>query len=179
MRGLVDDMPTPLPIAAGLPRMYADDEYAGRLTGALDTVLAPAVSALDNLTAYLDPATAPPDFLRWLGQWLAAPLDGMGDATLTEALRSLLPVAASLGARRGTPAALVEEVRRVTGAEVVVQDPGGVTWSATPGGCVPGPPRPSVEVRVRGTCDHGLARRLVRRSVPAHVPVVVTFEEEQ
>ncbi len=179
MRGLVDDMPTPLSIADGLPRMYADDEYAGRLTGALDTVLAPAVSALDNLTAYLDPGTAPPDFLRWLGQWLAAPLDEMDDATLTTALRSLLPAAASLGARRGTAPALVEEIRRVTGVEAEVCDTGGVSWTATSGGRMPGAPGPSAQVTVRGACDRALVRRLVRGSVPAHVPVVVTFEEEQ
>jgi phage tail-like protein len=172
-------MPSPLPIAAGLPRMYADDEYAGRLTSALDTVLAPALGALDNLTAYLDPGTAPPDFLRWLGRWLAAPLDEMDDATLTTALRSLLPEAASLGARRGTASALVEEVGRVAGVEVDVLDLGGVAWSKTPGGCVPGQPRASVGVRVRGACNQAVVRRLVRRSVPAHVPVVVTFEEEQ
>ncbi len=120
------DLPTAVPLSAGLPRVLAEDDYAGRFTGALDTVLAAAVGSVDNLTAYLDPATAPADFLAWLGHWVAVPPDEMGDDERTAALRALVPVAADLGARRGTATALADELGRLCGVDVAVRDPGGV-----------------------------------------------------
>lgn len=172
------ELPTAVPLAAGLPRVLAEDDYASRLTAALDTVLAPAVGSYDNLTAYLDPGTAPPDFLAWLGHWVAAPPDEMGEAERTTALRSFVPAAAGLGARRGTAAALAEELGRLCGVDVVVDDPGGVSWSATPAAPSPAPQEPAVEVTVRGACDRALVRRLVRRATPAHLRVLVTFADE-
>ena len=175
------DLPTADPLSAGLPRVLAEDDYAGRFTGALDTVLAAAVGSVDNLTAYLDPATAPADFLAWLGHSVAVPPDEMGDDERTAALRALVPVAADLGARRGTAAALADELGRLCGVDVAVRDPGGVSWSATPGqasGTAPGRGYlGDVEVVVRGGCDRALVRRLVRRSTPAHLDVRVTFDD--
>ena len=173
------DLPTAVPLSSGLPRVLAEDDYAGRFTGALDTVLAAAVGSYDNLTAYLDPATAPEDFLGWLGHWVAAPPDEMGAAERAAALRAFVPVAAELGARRGTAAALADELGRLCGVDVAVRDPGGVSWSATAGQDTrtsAGPDR-GVEVVVRGRCDRALVRRLVRRSTPAHLDVRVTFDD--
>ena len=65
-RGLVAGLDAAHPLGWLLPAMYQEDEFAQRFTGALDTVLAPLVTALDNLDAYVDPALAPPDFLEWL-----------------------------------------------------------------------------------------------------------------
>ena len=205
MRGLVDGAATSAPIAAGLPALFADDDFAQRLTGALDAVLAPAVGSLDNVRAYLDPGTAPPDFLRWLARWVAAPVDDLaGDECSTPMLRELVRAAAGLAARRGTAAALGEEVHHVTGVQVQVLDPGGVRWSSTPGCAPPGTAGAEVRVRVlpdaeaapdaapsppaarssarrpasRRAADPLLVRRLVRRSVPAHLAVTVTFPEE-
>lgn len=170
---------TAVPLATGLPRMLAEDDYARRFTSALDTVLAPAVGAYDNLTAYLDPGTAPPDFLAWLGHWVAAPPDEMGEDERTEALRSFVPAAASIGARRGTASALADELGRLCGVDVAVHDRGGVTVSRTAGSAVAATTGTTVEVVVRGRCDRALVRRLVRRSTPAHLPVTVSFEDDQ
>ena len=176
------DLPTAVPLSVGLPRVLAEDDYAGRFTGALDTVLAAAVGSYDNLTAYLDPATAPEDFLGWLGHWVGVPPDEMGAAERAAALRAFVPVAADIGARRGTAAALADELGRLCGVDVAVRDPGGVTWSATAGadgGPAPGAPGRGVEVVVRGGCDQALVRRLVRRSTPAHLDVRVTFDDHR
>lgn len=179
MRGLVPDLPTAVPLSTGLPRMLAEDDYARRFTSALDTVLAPAVGSYDNLTAYLDPGTAPADFLAWLGHWVAAPPDEMGEDERTAALRAFVPVAASIGARRGTASALADELGRLCGVDVVVHDRGGVTWSGT-AGSTPWAARAAtaVNVVVTGRCDRALVRRLVRRSTPAHLPVSVTFDDD-
>ena len=179
MRGLIEGAATTTPIAAGLPALYAEDDFAQRLTGALDEVLAPVGSSVDNLAAYLDPRLTPPDFLRWLGRWFAIPADHLDGASTTDvdALRALVGAAAPLGARRGTAAALAEEVRLTTGAAVDVSDSGGVSWSATPGSAPPGTAQPGVRVLVRGPAEPALTRSLVARAVPAHIPVTVTFEE--
>lgn len=173
------DLPTAVPLSTGLPRMLAEDDYARRFTSALDTVLAPAVGSCDNLTAYLDPGTAPADFLVWLGHWVAAPPDEMGEQERTAALRAFVPVAASIGARRGTAPALADELGRLCGVDVVVHDRGGVTCSAAAGSVPPEAPTAAVDVVVRGRCDRALVRRLVRRSTPAHLGVTVTFEDDQ
>lgn len=177
MRGLAVQ-PTPVPIAAGLPAVVASDDYARRLTDALDDVLSAAVVAYDNLPAYLDPATAPADFLDWLGHWVCAPADDRDGPQREAALRSLLPVSAQLGARRGTVAALAEEVSRLCGADVEVHDGGWVVTSSTPGAAGRGTGAGGrVEVVVHGPCDRALVRRLVRRATPAHLRVDITFDD--
>ena len=179
MRGLAPPR-TPVPVARALPAVVASDDYARRFTDALDDVLSAALVAYDNLPAYLDPATAPADFLDWLGHWVCAPPDDRDDRSREDALRSLLPVAADLGARRGTVAALAEEVGRLCGADVEVRDGGWVVTSTTAGGAATAPPGAvppgAVEVVVHGPCDHALVRRLVRRATPAHLRVAITFD---
>lgn len=184
MRGLIDGAATMTPISAGLPALYADDDFVQRFTGALDEVFAPVVGSLDNMAAYLDPRLAPPDFLPWLGQWLGIPIERLGGTSVddVDALREVLGTAADLGARRGTAGALADEVRQSTGAGVTVADSGGVSWSEHPGSPPPGNARPAVAVRVRSAgdkpLDKTLVQALVARAVPAHLPVTVTFKKE-
>ena len=75
MRGLVEGLTTRCPLGRLLPMLYQDDDFALRFTSALDEVLAPALWALDDLDAYVDPGLAPPDFLEWLAAWLGIDLD--------------------------------------------------------------------------------------------------------
>lgn len=188
MRGLIDGAATMTPISAGLPALYADDDFAQRFTAALDEVLAPVVGSVDNMAAYLDPRLAPADFLPWLGQWLGIPADRLTATSVAdvEMLRDLLGNAADLSARRGTAGALADEVRQSTGADVTVADSGGSTWSEHPGSPPPGNARPAVAVRVRFAADKpmdepvvkSLVRALIARAVPAHLPVTVTFKKE-
>ncbi len=75
MRGAVPGLASAFPIVETLPALYQEDPLARDLTDAFDEVLAPAISTIDNLGAYLDPALTPDDFLEWLGGWVAALLD--------------------------------------------------------------------------------------------------------
>ena len=76
----------PTPAGAGrCPGLYQERRvHRDASCGALDEVLAPVLSTLDNLPAYLDVATTPDDLLPWLAAWLghvARPRPGDGPAT--------------------------------------------------------------------------------------------------
>jgi len=170
MRGAVPGLASAFPIAEMLPALYQDDDLACRLTAAFDEVLAPAISTIDNLGAYLDPALTPDDFLEWLGGWVAALLD---ETWPMERRRAFVAQAADLHRRRGTLAGLADHVRVFTDGEVEIVEGGGVAWSATSGGTLPGSPARSVHVRVRvarpGEVDAGRLDALVAAAKPAHL----------
>lgn len=177
MRGMVDGLPNPHQLISGLPAVYRDDEFTSRFVSAFDEVLAPVLSTLDNLDAYLDPDLCPPDFLPWLAGWVELELDG--NWSLAQQ-RRLVATAVELARWHGTRRGVVELVCRYTGVEpdaVEVVDSGGVTWSLTPGRAAPESGEPRVTVRVRvpdpGGVDAARLERLVRRAVPAHVACTV------
>ena len=170
MRGTLPGLPSAFPIVASLPALYQEDDLTRRLTEALDEVLAPAISTVDNLSAYLDPALTPDDFLEWLGGWVAALLD---ETWPIERRRAFVAQAADLHRRRGTLAGLADHVRVFTDGEVEVRENGGASWSATSGGALPGEPARSLHVRVavRKASDVDAARldALVAAAKPAHL----------
>jgi phage tail-like protein len=177
VRGTVAGLASPHPIAELLPALYADDDFAQRFTGALDEVLAPVLSTLDCLDAYLDPAVAPADFVAWLAGWVALPLD---ELWTTAQRRALVAAAVALHRRRGTRDGLGELLRLVTGGAVEISESGGCTGSAVPGGPLPGTDRPYLHVRVRvadpSTVDSGRLSDLVAGQKPAHLPHTVEVQ---
>ncbi|MFI2667403.1 phage tail protein [Micromonospora carbonacea] len=174
MRAAVEGLATPDPLGRRLPAVYAADDLAQRLTGAYDQVIAPVHVTLDSLWAYFDPALAPPDFVDWLGGWVAAggPPDGAGDDR-----RRVVAGAVARHRVRGTAAALAEEVRLATGLATEIVESGGTTWSATPGGELPGSPEPALTVRIRvaepGPALAARLRAVIEANRPAHVPYTV------
>lgn len=177
MRGLVADLSNPYPLAASLPAVYQGDDFTERLLSAFDDALAPLLLTLDNLEAYLDPATAPPDFLPWLAGWVGITLD---DNWSIEQQRRLVAEGVALLAWRGTRRGVVDLIRSYLGVpedQVEVEETGGVAWSATPDGAVPGSEGPAVTVRVRvadpGDVDRARLEHLMAQSVPAHVATSV------
>jgi phage tail-like protein len=172
VRGLIEGLASPHPLEPTLPPMLRGDDFLERFTDALDDVLAPALCALDNLPAYLDPELAPPDFLAWLGSWLGMALD---DDWPLDRRRTMVAHAAALYERRGTVAGLADLVALYTGARPEIVEGGGVSWSATPGGSLPGTAAPTVVVRARFAgdppTDADLASidALVAAAKPAHL----------
>jgi phage tail-like protein len=173
-RGLVPGLVNPHPLGEQLPAVFHGDELAQRLTAALDEVLAPVVSTLDNLDAYVDPDLTPDDFLPWLAGWLGLELDQRWSSAQA---RAVVAHAVGLFGRRGTLRGLEQIVALRTGGRVSVRDSGGVSWSRTPGAALPGDPVPSVSVTVTGVPDGPpevvRIRRIVAAEVPAHVPFTV------
>lgn len=170
MRGAVPGLASAFPLVASLPALYQEDDLAPRLTAAFDEVLAPAISTIDNLGAYLDPALTPDDFLEWLGSWVAALLD---ETWPLERRRAFVAQAADLHRRRGTVGGLADHVRVFTDGDVEVREAGGVAWSATSGGALPGSASRSLHVRVTvadpADVDATRLDALVAAAKPAHL----------
>lgn len=167
MRGTVDGLRNPHSMLHLLPALYAGDNLAGRLVGALDEILAPAVLALDNLSEYFDPRLTPEDFLGWLGSWVAA----VDDPTLAIALRrQLVARAVELHGRRGTRQGIADLVELLTGSTPVVEDSGGVAASTEPATPPPGRAPAELIVRVGPDVDLDVIEPVVAAARPVHVP---------
>lgn len=175
MRGAVGGLLSPHPLVTGLPPLLQEDPLAVALVEALDSVLAPVPVTLDNLAAYLSPATAPADWVAYLGRWLGAPaVRGEHDEA---SARAQVAGWADVQTRSGTASGLADAVRAVLGVDVAVEDSGATVVSLVPGGALPGSDPPRARVRVpRGTdsATAGQVLALAQRSVPPWVVVEVT-----
>lgn len=172
MRGLVDGLTSPHPMAAGLPAIFQEeDPFTMRFTEAFDDSLAPIFTTLDNLAAYFDPRYAPEDFLGWLAGWVAIELDETWELRRR---REAVLGGADLLRRRGTAVGLAAELELATGGRVEVLESGGSAWSLDAGSPMVGSARPALLVRIRvddpGGLDAERVERIVDAAKPAHVP---------
>jgi phage tail-like protein len=175
MRGHIAGLESPHPLGFMLPGVLQDDDFAQRFVAGLDSVLAPVFSTLDNIDAYLDPQLTPADFLPWLAGWHGAEMDAGWPEERSRNLMSRLP---ELQSRRGTVEALREVLRLHLGTEPEVVESGGSSWSAVPGGELPGTDAAEVTVKVKGTdADRSRITALVKDHTPAHVVVHVEVVE--
>lgn len=146
MRGTIPGLPSPLPLADTLPGLLRADPFAESLCASLDEVLAPVLLCLDGFPAYLDLGTAPEDMVEWLAQWLGITVDPNAAPAQH---RQLLKSASELHALRGTRRGLELAVEAEFGVPVQVVETGAASWSAQPGGELPGEPVPAVVVVAR------------------------------
>jgi phage tail-like protein len=145
MRGPVDSLVSPHPLAQTLPAVYRNDAFTTRLCDGLDAVLAPVLSTLDNLPAYLDLTTAPDDLLPWLAHWLGLAVDpGHDPVRQRELLRSTSELQGWQGTRRGIELA----VSALLGVRAEAVESGAASWSVDADDPLPGEPTPAVVVRV-------------------------------
>lgn len=171
MRGQVDGVASPHPLADTLPAVLREDAFARSLCGGFDDVLAPVLLTLDGFAAYLDLATAPSDMLPWLAQWVGMAADhGQDPDLLRQQLRASREQHTSRGTRRGIELA----VRAAYGLAVQVEENGAAAWSTEPGGQLPGDPEPALRVTVRAArpdqVDPDALDAFVASVKPAHVP---------
>jgi len=170
MRADIPGLASPHPLIDRLPAVYQEQDFLHRFLGALDEVLAPVLLVLDNLPAHLTAATAPDDFLTWLGRWAAVDTDPRHPET-----RRRHAIAAAVGQHRirGTRAGLAAAVLAATGVEPEIAENGATAVSPAPGTALPGSPGPWVTVRVRvpepERFDRAALEKLVAAEVPAHV----------
>ena len=137
----------------------------------LDPVLAPVLSTIDNLDAYVDPWLTPPDFLDWLAGWFGARARrdvARGAAAGARRQRPRARPLAGHGDRAGAARRAVHgraRPRSTTAAAVVASD--------DPDEPLPGRPTQAVTVRYQPGRDVDADRlaRLVRDAVPAHLAV--------
>jgi phage tail-like protein len=168
MRGAVRGLASPHPLGETLPALYADDSFTQRLCQGLDEVLAPVLSTLDCLPAYLDPATAPADMVEWMAGWVGVAIaPGMPDWRR----RQLVAAAARLYVLRGTPSAIRTIVELSSGQTPEIRESGGTNWSLDPHAPLPGRPELELIVRLQAGPDVDQTRltALIDAFVPAHV----------
>lgn len=170
MRGTVEGLGTPYPLGSLLPTVYQEDDFAMRLTSSLDELLAPIISTLDCLDAYVDPLLAPLDFLEWLAGWVGIAVDPHWPV---DRARIAVAHAVELYRIRGTVAGLRAYAEVLTGGQAEVVDNGGADWSVTPGGDLPGEDTPRLAIRVTvddpDSVSFGLLDALMAAAKPAHV----------
>lgn len=173
MRGMIKGLPSAVPLAQQLPAVLQEDAFLQQLLMAFDDALAPVFTTLDGLSSYIDPRLAPEDFLTWLADWVGVRLDETWPAAQRQAV---VANAAAIHSRRGTVPGVAEAVRLAVGGvlDVHIEDSGGATWSATPGGRIPGSPAAHLHVRVYASAVEDVnVRRLegiINAVKPAHVP---------
>lgn len=178
---MIENLPSPVPVASRLPAVLQDDDMLQRFTAALDETLAPVYLTLDALACYVDPDLAPADFLEWLCTWVGIEPD---ETWTTERRRQIVAHASAVHRWRGTSRGIAEAVRLVVEGEVEVSDSGGTSWSAAPAGALPGAATPAVVVRVSagdaedGPVDRRRVERVIGAVVAAHVPVTLEIDQE-
>jgi phage tail-like protein len=169
-RGLMPGVQVPQSIGEMLPGVYQDDLFTMEWCAGLDEVIAPVITTLDCLSAYIDPVLAPSDFLDWLGGWVGMILD---ENWPVERRRGAIAAAMELFQLRGTLTGLARHVEIFTGGQVSIADSGGVATSGVPGGTLPGESVPRLAVRVvvddPEAVNEATLDRIVASAKPAHV----------
>lgn len=177
MRGMIEELPSPHPLADTLPSILRADPVACSLTDAFDELLAPAILSMDTFVDYLDPLTTAEDMLPWLAQWLGMSLDP--DLVLTMS-RDDLRLAGSLNPIRGTRFSIVFLIEQAIGVPAEVTESGATAWAPNPGGELPGEEEPSVTVVLHPpsgvTVDVGRVDALIGSVTPAHVRRTVSVQ---
>jgi phage tail-like protein len=181
VRGLVEGLASPHPLAATLPGVLREDAFARSLCASFDEVLAPVLLSLDSFPAYLDLALAPEDMLPWLAQWVGMAADRGGHLGAARAARQdpdlqrqQLRASREQHQSRGTRRGIELAVRAAYGVAVEVTENGAATWSTEPGGALPGSRTPDLVVTVRvdrpEQVDPDALDAFVAAVKPAHVP---------
>ena len=170
MRGALEELPSPHPLGETLPSVYRTDQFTQQLCASFDDVLAPVISALDNLPAYLDLGTAPEDLLPWLAHWIGLAVD-RGDDPVRQ--RELLRSTSELHGRQGTRLGIELAISAVLGVRTEVVETGGASWSVDPNDPLPGEARPAVVVQVFPAAGQEIDEERLKEAVaslkPAHV----------
>lgn len=172
-RGAVPGLASPVPLLERLPAVLQEDGFLQRLMPAFDEGFAPVILTLDSLAAYVDPWLAPPDFLDWLAGWVGVELD---DAWSVGQRRAVVAAAAQVHRRAGTVRGVADALALALDADVAVTDSGGCAWSATPGGTLPGEPRPWLRARIAVADPDAVDARRVDAQLDAVKPAHVRHE---
>jgi phage tail-like protein len=153
-----------------LPAYLQEDQFAMRWVAGFDDALAPIVSVLDCIDAYIDPYLAPDDFPPWLAGWVGAMQDENWPASRQ---RKAIATAVVLHRGRGTVAGLLAQLELATGGTVELFGGGGVTWSREPDIAAPdGPPALHIRITVPdpSLVDPAAVHAVVDAAKPAHLP---------
>ena len=153
-----------------------DDELFVRFVSIFQEVATTLLEDADNVPNVLDPTVAPVPALSWLASWLG--VTWIEPSLPDDLQRRLVRECGKALAWRGTRLGLEILLEAVTGAEVLVEESGGVRRATDPAAPAPGP---SVRVSVRSTgwmSDDDFVE-LVTDEVPANVRCQIVVDGRQ
>ncbi|MGH2461171.1 MAG: phage tail protein [Chloroflexota bacterium] len=100
-----------------LPAVFRGDAFLSRFLLIYQSILDPIEETVDNTHHYLDPGTAPAEFLPWLASWVGLDLDpGLDEARQRDLIRRAVELHRWKGTRRG----LREELQIRTGGRALI-----------------------------------------------------------
>lgn len=173
-RRSVPGLRSPFPIVETLPAILQEDPFVQAMLPSFDEVLAPIISVLDCYDAYLDPALAPMDLVRYMGSWVAASFDS---SWTDMGIRHAVATVIEDSAWRGTKDSIVRTLQGYGATDISIDEPGSVTVSRshTDPASWPDAPPPVVTVRYRvpeAAAEVGAKlREVVQAVTPSHVVV--------
>ena len=163
-------------LLAQLPMGMLDDELFVRFVSIFQEVATTLLEDADNVPNVVDPTVAPVPALSWLASWLG--VTWIEPSLPDDLQRRLVRECGKALAWRGTRRGLEILLEAVTGAEVLVEESGGVRRATDPAAPAPGP---SVRVSVRSTgwmSDDDFVE-LVTDEVPANVRCEIVVDGRQ
>ena len=170
MRAAIPGLDSAAPFGPTLPAIFQEDDFSMRFVAGFDDVLAPVLLTLDCLIDYFDPALTPADFLDWLASWVGIEVD---ESWATDRRRAAVATAVEMYRMRGTISGLRANLEVLSGGQVEITDSGGVAWSTSPMGELPGQDSPRLAVRVTlPDADERTTKAIdaiVATAKPAHV----------
>jgi phage tail-like protein len=149
-----------------LPGIFQND-FMQRFMGIFEAILTPIEWNIDNFDLFLDPGTAPSDFMPWLANWFVLTFD----STWSEAQRrQLMAEAHQIYARRGTPWALSRILEIYTGEQPRIDDQSQELEPHTFQVTLP---------VASGLVNVDLVKALINASKPAHTSYSLHFSDDK
>jgi phage tail-like protein len=157
-----------------LPSIYSTDDFMARFLCIFESILRPIEHQLDNFYYYLDPRTAPGDFLPWLASWLDLVID---ERWPEPKRRSLIHAAVELFRWRGTKRGVTQFIELYTDLRPEIEEYNpNIPPSATNQ-----PYTFTVTLRVpKGmSIDQQIVQRIIETEKPAHTAYTISITQEE
>jgi phage tail-like protein len=154
-------------LADQLPRPLSEDHFTRQFLRIFEDMASSVRARVVSFEHDLDAGVAPVEFVRWMGQWLAVPVQPF---LPEERQRALVAAAGALWKRRGTAQGLRGLLEALTGAEVEIDDGGGVFGE---GEAPPNLKKVVVRVSDRGNLTEEQLLDFVRLEIPANAAVEI------
>lgn len=144
-----------------LPSIYHDD-VTSRLMGLFESIMMPVGWNIENFDLFLDPQTAPAEFVDWLSEWFQV---GFDHSWTDRKKRQVLSECHLLYARRGTRYALSRLLQIYTGQPPQIVEDGQPPFTFTV----------QLPFRERDV-NRQMVEQIIEANKPAHTNYVLEFD---